>query len=522
MQDIETDVLVIGTGISGLMTALSVSEKKKVLLTTKTRLRKCNTYLAQGGVAVVLSDKDNVKIHISDTMKTGLQLADKKAVEILVTEGPDRVKDLINYGIHFNKKENGEFEFLKEGAHSQRRILHASDKTGYFIENGLLREIQKRQLNYREMFFLDSLSVEENKCSGAVFIDLNTGKKVRVAAQQTVLATGGAGAVFQKTTNWNGSFGDGLAAAYLAGADIRDMEFYQFHPTAIQINEKTNKFFLISESVRGEGAIIINDKKERFLFKHDERGELAPRDIVARAIADQLENGHQVYLDFRHIDKKHIQKVFPMIYKNCLETGVDIARHPIAIQPVAHYMIGGVKTDYNGKTSINNLYACGEVASTGVHGANRLASNSLLECMVYGHRVAQHIKKQPQVKVLRIKETSKTVTSRLNSRTLNNIQKSSKLLMYSNAGIKRDKQRLTIAQARIKQNLDILQSQSKINWSVQQKQVFYQLICSYLIVNSALARKESRGAHFRSDYPNTNQSLNQKHTEMNIRTTPIC
>ncbi|MDD5455503.1 MAG: L-aspartate oxidase [Candidatus Margulisbacteria bacterium] len=520
MLGLETDVLVIGTGISGLMTALTLSDKRKVLLVTKSRLRKCNTYYAQGGVAVVLSNTDNVKIHIRDTMRTGLMLADEKAVEILVNEGPERVKDLIDYGICFNKKENGEFEFLKEGAHSERRILHAFDKTGYFIENGLLKEVRHRKINYREMLFLDSLSVEDNNCSGAIFTDLNTGRKVRVLAQQTVLATGGAGAVYQKTTNWNGSFGDGLAAAYLAGADIRDMEFYQFHPTAIQINEKANKFFLISESVRGEGAIIINEKKERFLYEHDERGELAPRDIVARAIANQLEEGHQVYLDFRQIEKNQIQKVFPMIYKNCLKTGVDITRQPIAILPVAHYMIGGIKTDYYGQTSVHNLYACGEVASTGVHGANRLASNSLLECMVYGHRVGKHIAGQPRVKIKNSKKLKEKACKPTSGRLLFTLKADNRALMYNNVGIKRDEQKLKGAEVQLKQVLEKMKTTDCQN--VQQKQLLYQLICSYLIVKSALSRKESRGAHFRSDYPKTDNSLDQKHTELNIRSTPIC
>ena len=513
MKTLTTDVLVIGSGIAGLMTALSISGDKSVILVTKGRLRASNSFYAQGGVAVALDTGDDILFHKEDTLKTGHALCDERAVQILVEEGPDRIRDLMKFGVKFDKTKEHEFEFLKEGAHSRRRVLHVADKTGFSIENVLARQVKNRpNLHVYETCYLDELLVENQTCFGVLVTDLKQKQAFRIFAGATVLATGGAGTVFEKHTNWFGSTGDGLACAYIAGATVRDMAFYQFHPTAIQLQKRKKglKNFLISESVRGEGAIIVNQKGDRFLFDDDERGELAPRDIVSRSIYRQLEMGNTVFLDLTKIQGS-IPERFPVIYRNCLKDGVDIAKTSIPIIPVAHFMIGGIETDIYGQTNILRLYACGEVASTGVHGANRLASNSLLECIVYGYRVACHINQQDFIaRSISARKPLSEKSTLLTAKQLKKIVSTAQKLMYQCAGIVRSEEPMRTGLQNIHAWLDILEGSktSSQTW----KETYHQLVISRLILESALNRHESRGVHYRLDYPKTDPLLNYHHT----------
>ncbi|MDD4526699.1 MAG: L-aspartate oxidase [Candidatus Margulisbacteria bacterium] len=507
-----TDVLIIGGGIAGLTAAIDLNSSLQVTIVTKGQMNNTNSFYAQGGVAVALQEPSDIPVHKNDTMLTGCELSDEDAVNMLVTEGPTRVWDLINHGVKFDRTHDNEFEFLKEAAHSSRRIMHVRDTTGFSIQSTLSNEALNRpNITLIENLFLQNLLVQNNHCYGAKFINIKTKKELYLSSKCTILATGGAGAVFDKTTNWEGSTGDGLAAAYLAGAEIRDMEFYQFHPTAILLEKGKIKNFLISESVRGEGAIIFNEDNKRFLFDYDKRGELAPRDIVARAIYTQLQNNKKVFLDMRPIP--NIPDKFPVIYSSCLEAGIDLTKEPIAVIPAAHYMIGGIKTDTKAHTSITNLYACGEVASTGVHGANRLASNSLLECMVFGHKAAEDINKKIKTMPLTINtEETKAVTktNNITKDELLNMKKTIQKEMYAKVGIKRNKQELM----KLKNILNDLYNKAITLTSkeiVLLSETKNMLITAKLITENALKREESRGTHYREDFPKTNPLLDHQH-----------
>ncbi|HHS49324.1 MAG TPA: L-aspartate oxidase, partial [Desulfurella acetivorans] len=375
------DCIVIGSGVAGLRAAIELNTLNlDIAIYTKDSAKESNTNYAQGGIAVCLSKDDNFDLHIKDTLVAGAGLCNKKSVEILVKEGADRVKELINWGCKFDKNENGELNFTREAAHSVNRVLHANgDATGAEIERALLSKAHTENIEINEHYRLLDLIVENKKIVGAKFHNLQNNTLEYIYAKSVILATGGYAAIYKHTTNPSITTGDGIASAFLAGCTVEDMEFVQFHPTAL--NYKKAPSFLLSESMRGEGAILINDKGERFMEKYSKHLELAPRDIVARSIFSEMQNNlkDHVYLDISHLDSDFVRKRFPTIYNECLKYGLDITKEPIPVSPAAHYTMGGIKTDVNCKTNINGLFACGECACNGVHGANRLASNSMLE-----------------------------------------------------------------------------------------------------------------------------------------------
>ncbi len=386
------DVIIIGTGIAGLYTALNIEDKYKVIVITKDKINENNSNLAQGGIAACMNEKDDINLHIEDTMKAGSYYNDKDAVRILVNEAAENVEKLIKFGTKFDRDELGNLMTTKEGGHSKRRVLHSKDQTGKEIIRALTEEVEKRD-NIKIIEKAFAIDILTNKTTAfGVLIKDKIGESHVLHSKATVIASGGIGQVYGNTTNSSTITGDGIAMAYRAGAEITDMEFIQFHPTAFY-SEADKKRLLISESLRGEGAILRNNKGETFMENYHQMGGLAPRDIVAKAILTEMknENKENVYLDITSKGKEYIKNRFPYIYKECLSRGIDISKEYIPVCPVQHYIMGGIKTDYNGRTNIIGLYACGEAASLGIHGANRLASNSLLDGIVFGSRAAKDI-----------------------------------------------------------------------------------------------------------------------------------
>lgn len=410
-NQIKTDFLVIGSGIAGLTFAIKIAEKfpsKKILIVTKADESESNTKYAQGGIAVVIDDvEDSFEKHINDTMKAGACANDPNVVETVVKEGPARLREFIEWGAQFDFAENGKINLGKEGGHSENRIVHHKDITGFELEQTLLKKINDLdniEVN-QHCFAIDLITQHqlgtevkrENEihCFGAYVLNQITHQIETIVARFTIMATGGVGQVYQTTTNPSIATGDGIAMAYRAKARISDMEFIQFHPTALYEPGKSPAF-LISEAVRGYGAYLRDHKGKRFVFDFDERGELASRDIVAKAIDSKMKQSGEefVFLDCTHLDQEDFRKGFPNIYDKCLEMDIDPAIDLIPVVPAAHYLCGGIEVDINGRSSVKELYACGEVSRTGLHGANRLASNSLLEAVVYAHRIAEDIGKR--------------------------------------------------------------------------------------------------------------------------------
>ena len=410
-KQIRTDFLVIGSGIAGLTFAIKIAQNfpdKKVLIVTKSDESESNTKYAQGGIAVVIDQvEDSFQKHIEDTMKAGAGINDKKVVEMVVKEGPARLRELIDWGAQFDTKNNGNILLGKEGGHSENRIVHHKDITGFELEQTLLEKIAElgNIEVHQHHFAIDlitqhhlGIEVKRNDdihCFGAYVLDEKSHRIHTVVSRFTLMATGGVGQVYLTTTNPSIATGDGIAMAYRAKAKISDMEFIQFHPTALYEPGKSPAF-LITEALRGYGAYIRNEKDERFVFEYDERGELASRDIVAKAIDSEMKRSGVdfVYLDCRHLDQKDLKLKFPTIYEKVMSMDLDPAHDLIPIVPAAHYLCGGIDVDMNGRSNIKQLYACGEVSKTGLHGANRLASNSLLEAVVYAHRIAEDITEQ--------------------------------------------------------------------------------------------------------------------------------
>lgn len=509
---VETDVLVIGSGIAGLYTAIRASKHNQVLMITKKSLLESNTRYAQGGIAAVIAEDDSPAYHLQDTLVAGAGLCRREAVEALVNEGPDGVQELIRLGTLFDV-ENGELALTQEGAHSHRRILHANgDATGYEIVRALAAQASAHSgIEVWDEHFVIDLITDQGECVGAL-VQNSDGGKVFVKARATVLCSGGAGQLYRYTTNPEVATADGVAMAYRAGAVIRDMEFIQFHPTSLCYPGAPR--FLVSEAVRGEGAFLRNIKGERFMERYHPQLELAPRDIVARAIVSEMEmtNSTFVYLDITHESAELIKHRFPTIYETCMRYGLDMTTDWIPVAPAAHYMMGGVKTDLNGESSIGRLFACGEVSSTGVHGANRLASNSLSEAIVFGHRIVERIQTLPPLNSIQIETPSPhSVGNRaweeqqpISERRLR-LQK----MMVRQVGLRRNGAGLQGALNKLESEMHIFN-----NLLTHKEEMEYAnlLTCAWLVTSGALHRQESRGAHYREDFPLRDDEAWQKHS----------
>ncbi|WP_059048725.1 L-aspartate oxidase [Paenibacillus senegalimassiliensis] len=508
LPTVDTDVIVIGSGIAGLFTAIKASEHQSVIMITKKSLLDSNTRYAQGGIAAVISEDDSPTYHRQDTLLAGAGLCSSAAVDILANEGPEGVKELMAMGTLFDL-ENGELALTREGAHSHRRILHANgDATGYEIVRALSAQVASHpHIEVWDNHYVIDLITEDNECLGAL-VERPDGGQLFLRAKATVLCSGGAGQLYRYTTNPEVATGDGVAIAYRAGAVVRDMEFIQFHPTALCYPGAPR--FLISEAVRGEGAVLRNIKGERFMSKYHELLELAPRDIVARAIVSEMEatGASMAYLDITHEDPELIRRRFPTIYETCMSYGLDMTNDWIPVAPAAHYMMGGVRTGHHGETSVDRLFACGEVSSTGVHGANRLASNSLSEAIVFGRRIIERIRElQP---LTRTGEAisyqggrAETAPTSLTAKRLE-LQK----VMVRRVGLRRTGEELAKAIRELERQIPIFSQalHTREHWEYANM-----LTCALLLTQSALVREESRGGHYREDFPERSDEKWHKH-----------
>ncbi|WP_433895902.1 L-aspartate oxidase [Sphingobacterium mizutaii] len=519
MLDRKVDFLIIGSGIAGLSFALKAAKLGKVLIVTKANEDESNTKYAQGGVAVVTDEGDSFDKHIEDTLIAGDGLCDAHVVENVVKEGPERIAELISYGTTFDREDSGEYDLAREGGHSEHRILHYKDITGYEIERALLEKVHAEpNIEMLTHYFAVDLitqhhlgvhvdkRTEDIKCFGIYAFNTETGHVEKILSKITLMATGGAGHIYSTTTNPTIATGDGIAMVYRAKGKVRNMEFIQFHPTALY-NPKEYPAFLISEAVRGFGGILKRVNGESFMEEYDERGSLAPRDIVARAIdAEMKKSGlDYVYLDIRHRSKSDILSHFPNIYEKCLSIGLDMTKDLILVTPAAHYLCGGIMVDEYGATSINNLYACGECSSTGLHGANRLASNSLLEAAVYAHRIFQDASKHIADIDFQdhVPSWDESNTQLLNEDILvtHNLRETQKL-MSDYVGIVRSDFRLQRAMRRLgllHEETEAFYKNTKLSVKLCELRNVIQI--AYLVVKSAMHRKESRGLHYTTDYP---------------------
>lgn len=513
--------VVIGSGIAGLYSALKLEQQLNlpdgILLITKSELGESNSYYAQGGmVAVLKSNKnDSVSSHVADTIKAGAGLSELNTIKFISENSDKVVKDLLTFGVEFDRDENGNFTLTKEAAHSVNRILHSGgDATGREMEIALCHTLQNhKNIKVYENSLAVDLLVENNTCDGVVIFHEKNSEYETVYCKTLILATGGLGQLYKYTTNPVGATGDGFALAYNVGAELQDMEFVQFHPTALAFDDKKNhNRFLISEAVRGEGAKLCNKDRVQFMYKYDGRKELAPRDIVARSIFQEMKatNTTNVYLDTSDIPRDKLIKRFPTIANKCLDNGIDITKDLIPVAPAAHYFMGGVKTNLKGETSIKGLYAIGEVSSTGLHGGNRLASNSLLECVVCAYEVAEFLRNSDLSFDIPKNEKFDKIISKYetpnveNKIDVQNLKSKLKDLMWNNVGIYRNEKSLNDAINGLNKLEKEFPKQDKY-LSKEEYEFKNMLISARLIVKSAIRRKESRGAHYRTDYLETNE-----------------
>jgi len=510
-----TDCLIIGAGIAGLRAAIEAAAHRNVIIICKDVLENSNTWNAQGGIASVLDKTDTFESHIADTLKTGCNLCNEDIVELVVRQGPQLVEQLLRWGTDFDMV-NGHIAPTLEAGHSYPRVAHAhGDETGRIIAETLIKKVRQNQnIKIIENFYaIDLLTDNDNECTGVIGYD-DRGTQI-IWAANTILATGGAGRLYRETTNPEIATADGLAMAYRAGAVLQDLEFMQFHPTTLYVAGASRA--LITETLRGEGAVLLDNNGYRFMKDYHESAELAPRDIVSRAILAQMlkTKSTHVYLDVRHFDKQHFAKRFPLINELCESFDIDVSRDLIPVRPSAHYMIGGVKTDALARTSIKNLYACGEAASTGLHGANRLGSNSLLEGLVFGKIAGQQISQNTKAAAANIKHPLIKYQIPHSDRTrldTTDIRNSLRALMWRNVGITRKAQPLLETQEIVgfwqRYVMDKV-FDSPAGWECQNM-----LTICLLMANAAQTRQESRGVHFRSDFPNTDDEHLKKHIEI--------
>lgn len=520
----QTDYLVIGSGIAGLSYAMKISDAqpdKSIIVMTKSSSDETNTKYAQGGIAAVWDEvQDNFDKHIEDTLIAGDGLCDENIVNIVVKEGPQRVREIIEWGARFDKEDDGDYALGKEGGHSESRILHYKDVTGKEMERALLEAVKAKPnikminhcfvvdlITQHHLGFLVMKSTPDIHCYGVYALNLLNNQIETIKAKITVLATGGNGQIYRTTTNPAIATGDGVAMAYRAKGRIENMEFIQFHPTALYEPNVKGQSYLITEAVRGDGGILRNKNGEAFMERYDERKDLAPRDIVARAIDSEMKiNGTEhVWLDCRQMDQEKFIHHFPNIYEKCKSIGIDVAKDMIPVAPAAHYSCGGIKTDEWGRTTIHNLYAVGECASTGLHGANRLASNSLLEAMVFAHRA--YLNSIIRIDDIEVREgipdwNTEGTTQPKEMILITQSFKELQLVMTDYVGIVRTNMRLERASRR----LDLLHEETEGLYrhtvlSPQLCELRNMITVSYLVVKGAEFRTESRGLHYNTDHP---------------------
>ncbi len=512
MKVVDADYFIVGSGMSGLLSALHLAAYGKVLVVTKGRLQDCNTNFAQGGICCVMDENDSFDKHARDTMIAGAWLGNSKVVHEICEHAPEAIQDLIDCGVKFNRKADGSWDLTREGGHSARRIFHAGDITGEKCEAALIRKIKKAGVEYREGTIVIDLIMSNrigikgrHRCLGAYVLDKKTNEIYAVRSPNTILATGGCGKVYLYTCNPDVATGDGIALAWRAGAKIENMEFMQFHPTCLY--HPSAKRFLISEAVRGEGAVLVDKHGHEFMKKYDPRGSLAPRDIVARSIDSEMKRtgADCMFLDIRKKGRKYISSRFPNIYAKCLSFGIDMAKDLIPVVPAAHYTCGGIKATTAGETNIPGLSAIGECASTGLHGANRLASNSLMEAMVCARLAAARLGPHPEkfqskveIPAWRIGDAVPEDEAVLVSHMWDEIRR----LMWDYVGIVRTNKRLARAAHRIKTlRKEIREYYFKYLVTPDTLELRNLAVCAELIVKSAQRRHESRGLHWTLDYP---------------------
>lgn len=513
-----TDVLIIGTGLAGLASALKICKLRpalRVLIVAKEKVSSGNTAWAQGGIAAVTSSSDSFHSHVDDTLRAGAGLCREDVVRRYVEEAPERIQDLLSWGVHFDQ-ENGSAQLTREGGHSERRILHFEDQTGAEIHSALLARCREHtQIEILEEHFaidlivnkqLDPTLVGNTQCVGAYVLNRNSGEVLTVVAPVTILATGGAGKVYRYTSNWSGATGDGIAMAWRAGARVANLEFMQFHPTCLYHPKARN--FLISEALRGEGGELVNAKGEAFLKRQHPLGSLAPRDIVARGIDAEIKKSGEpcVFLDITHHSREFLQKRFPHIMSKCQELGIDIATQPIPVVPAAHYLCGGVLSDYSGQTDLQGLWAVGETSCTGLHGANRLASNSLLECLAMAHHCSQQVNQTwdaiPKSKPLPPDWEHPPLRDEDEMIVIHHMWDEIRTLMWNYVGIVRSNKRLERASHRL-QNIQAEVRDYYSNFRLHSDILELRNIALVAELSVACARRrpESRGIHFNMDYP---------------------
>ncbi|CAC9580096.1 L-aspartate oxidase (EC 1.4.3.16) [uncultured Gammaproteobacteria bacterium] len=503
------DVLIIGTGSAGLMSALQLSTNLSVALIAKDDLLEGSSFYAQGGISAVLDAHDNFKAHVTDTLSTACGLADEKAVSFMVENAPAAIASLEESGVHFTK-DNNDYHLTTEGGHTHRRVAHVADKTGQSIQINLLDNVKQRDnITLFEDYIAIDLLVNNGQCFGAYILNKKTHEVENFVTHKTILATGGASKVYRYTSNPDTSTGDGIAMASRAGCCIVNMEFAQFHPTCLY--HPHAKSFLISEAIRGEGGKLHLQNGKTFMHKYDERGELAPRDVVARAIDSEMKSGgfDCAYLDISFKGKDWIQQHFPTIYAKCKSFGIDISKTSIPIVPAAHYTCGGIDTNLTGKTNLTNLYAVGEVAHTSVHGANRMASNSLLECIVFAKSCAHDINQQTLDDVFFQSEPwdASRVAASKEKVVVSHLWDEVRSIMWNFVGIVRSDRRLNYAKHRLEQiETEVDEYYSLYVISSDLIELRNLVKTAQIIIKSALSRQESRGLHFNEDHPQQSET----------------